>query len=382
MRALALLLHFYQPPTQSQTITEQVLRSCYLPLADLLLAHPEARFTLNIAVFPSPDFTAKIKLLLDRGQVELTNSPIHHPLLPLLAATEIPQLLEANRARIKEVFGYEPGNLIYLPELGVKPEIYQENMIIDESSVNSDFNPDKIPPLPKNVSSRAVSELLRSYPNELTGDIFLKFFEAKTAPDQTILAVSDAEVFGHHYTERINLLRELLETKKIKFIKASEIPDSGNASRLTLDTVRASTWQTSAADLKNNNPYPLWLSPDNPLQNKYDQLAKLAYQLLQKSPDSNPPAEGHYQQGISSCHYYWLSNWPWWHPDLVELGARELIRCVRSLYIDTALKIPAEKLYHEFLMEMWSYHWSGEVEKKYAAYNQARAKFLDKLPRL
>ncbi len=386
MRSLALLLHFYQPPTQSTNVTEQVLRSCYLPLADLLLAHPEAHFTLNIAVFPDPAFIAKIKIMLDRGQVELTNSPIYHPLLPLLDSSEIPGLLEANRQLLKDTFGVEPADIVYPPELAIKPEIFVQGealhtaLILDESSVNPDFSLDKIPPLPPNVSARAVTEILRSYPAQLTGEIFLKFFEKRTKPDQIVTAVSDAEVFGHHYTERINLLREILESKRLKFIKIS---DTLKRSLLEKETplqrvsLKASTWQTSAADLKNNNPYPLWLGND--LQKKYDDLAKLVYQLLQKSPDPNPPAASHYRRGISSCHYYWLSNWPWWHPDLVEAGSRELIRCVRSLYIDTGAKIPAEKLYHDFLMQMWSYHWSGEVEKKYQEYNLYREKFIKKL---
>lgn len=397
MRSLALLLHFYQPPTQSGSITEQVLRSCYLPLADLLLAHPEANFTLNISgslledlgLISDHAFTEKIKILLGRHQVELSNSLVYHPLLPLIAADEVTTHLEINRELLRDTFQTEPVKVFYPPELAIKPEnlaqIPQDNRIlVDESSVDPDFDLNQIPQhqVFGNLvtSSRAVTEILRSYPTTLTGTMILKFLEAKTSVNQTIVCTSDAEVFGHHYSERINLLKELLESRKIKFIKITDVSNGATADRKL--KIVASSWQTSREDLKNVNPFPVWLSPTNILQNKYDDLAKLTGHLLKKSPDTNLPAERHYYRGISSCHYYWLSNWPWWHPDLVETGTRELIRAVRSLFIDSSEKLPAEKLYHDFLMSMWSYHWSGQVEKNYQKYNLYRQKMLEQLPKL
>lgn len=370
MRSLALLLHFYQPPTQSPEITEQVLRSCYLPLADLLLAHPEAQFTLNIAMNPGPEFVEKIKTLLKRKQIELSNSPIYHPLLPLIPVEDIDVMLRINRDILRDTFQTEPADIIFPPELAIKPQIYKPNYIVDESAINPDFDVNKIPKLPTHVSSRAITEILRSYPTVLTKEIFLKFLEERTDSNQTIMAATDAEIFGHHYTERINLIKELLESKKIKFIKVTDI----DAIAPLQHDVVASSWQTT--DL--TNPFPLWQGTD--LQKKYDDLAQLAFRLLSKSPDHNSSAESHYFKGISSCHYYWLSNWPWWHPDLVESGARELIKSVRSLYIGKDQKLPAEALYHDLSLGIWSYHWSGKVEEKWREYNKYRETFLKTWP--
>lgn len=406
MRTLALLLHFYQPPTQSQTVTEQVLRSCYLPLADLLLAHPEAELTLNISGSLLEDinaiadhaFVEKMKILLGRKQVELANSPIYHPLLPLISAPEIATHLDINRKTLQANFQTEPAEVIFPPEMAVKPEALssvaeststkQVIVLVDESSVNPHFSMARIPKdqvyslnnLSLAASSRTVTEVIRSYHGELTAEKFLKFLDGQTNADQTIIAVADAEIFGHHYTERINLLKELFEGKKIRFAKITNaVRSAAGPKNISLDQITASTWQTSPEDLKNNNPYPLWLNPANHLQAGYNELAELAHQSWQKSPNPNPVADNFYFRGISSCHYYWLSNWPWWHPDLVETGARELIKCIRSLQIDREWKARAEKVYHEFLMKMWDYHWSGEVEKKYKEYDEQRQKFLSGL---
>src|SRR3989344_8222974 len=90
MPSWALILHFYQPPSQSLTLTELILRSSYLPFLDLLLTHPEIQMTLNISAslllqleqIKDHDFFEKIKALGNRGQIEFLNSAIFHPLLP------------------------------------------------------------------------------------------------------------------------------------------------------------------------------------------------------------------------------------------------------------------------------------------------------------
>jgi alpha-amylase/alpha-mannosidase (GH57 family) len=44
----ALLLHFYQPPTQLPYVLRQIVRESYRPLIQLLADSPHARVTVNI----------------------------------------------------------------------------------------------------------------------------------------------------------------------------------------------------------------------------------------------------------------------------------------------------------------------------------------------
>ena len=93
------------------------------------------------------------------------------------------------------------------------------------------------------------------------------------------------------------------------------------------------------------------------------ELLKTVYELTKGYLEG--VAEDLMDQAYSSCYLYWLSNWPWWHPDLVGTGARNLIKCVRMSNIDNQMKSKAEEAYHLFLNKMWQYHWSGKVEGKY-----------------
>ncbi len=395
MIQFALVLHFYQPPTQSLNLTEEILRTCYLPLCDVLLRQPDANVTLNLSGslllqtqrIPGHDFADKIKELASLGKVEFLNSPIYHPLSPLTPPEVLERQLIENEKVLHDFCGVNDFVGIFPPELAIDPDTYEQYqkhgkfVLVDESSVNPNFEISQITSN-SNVNARALTEIIRSYPYELDALRFTKFITNQIT-DGTIICTTDAEVFGHHYQERIHFLRNLLTQKEFQFVKLSEI--ISNAPTLT---PVASTWQTTSDDLRANNPYPYWKSPSNDLQEKYFQLAKMASEALAETkPDSLPShalhsAERHFDQGISSCHPYWLSNLPWWHPDLAEQGANQLIKCIRTVPINSGFKQNAEKFYHEFLMQLWHHHWSGEIEKKYQEYDQIRSDFLSTLPQI
>lgn len=357
----------------------------------------------EVAKIKNQEFFSKIKVLATRGQIELTNSPIYHPLLPLTPTSEIETQLTMDREVHQKFLGTPVADIIFPPELavdgrtlkflgsGAKNNGLTPIIIIDESSVNPGFSLEKLPSVPfykmENatlaISSRAITEMLRSGPKDLTAEKFTGFLEALTSsnPTHPIISVSDAELFGHHYKERINLLKNLMEKRQIEFVKLSTL-SSRNTSIPVIgySQINPSTWQTTKEDLKSNNPFSLWSNPNNMLQNLYLELCDMAFDKLRKPPKGNLFAEGCYHRGISSCHLYWLSNWPWWHPDLVENGATELIKCLRSLSLDTKERNEAEDLYHKFLIKLWNKHWSGEVETRYEEYNKYREEFIKTLP--
>lgn len=399
MVKMGLVLHLYQPPTQGLTTTEEVLRQCYIPLCDLLLAFPKAKVTINICgslleninAIKDHAFIEKMKTLIWRGQVELLNSAMYHPLLPLIHTREIEQQAEINRKMLFDTFQMEPGGGFFPPELAVNNEVIKnlnsEYVIVDESSIDKNFDLAKLPEKQifelygkkLVVNSRAITNIIRAYPETLTAEKFLKWFLPQ-ASGKTVITVSDAEVFGHHYTERIYFLSELFQGEDIEFVTISEAIRGAKAEKI--EEIGASTWQTTSKDLKNDNPFPMWLDAGNNLQRKYHQLAERAYEQLLANPDflGREYVVAHFHRGVSSCHYYWLSNRPWWHPDLVEAGARELIKCVRGLQPSSGTMRDLESFYHQFIMEVWDYHWSGKVEEAYGEYEKIRKESLKELP--
>lgn len=369
MTQLALVLHFYQPPTQSLNLTEEILRSCYLPLCDLLLAKENARVSLDfsgslllqIQRIPGHELSLKIRQLSETGRVDFLNSPIYHPISPLTPTDVLERQLLENKKVLEAFSGIKKFVGIFPPELAIDQKTYDLFKKLDHFVLVNELN------------NLELTELIRSYPLELSAQKFAKFAEKFPSP---IICGSDAEVFGHHYSERINFLRDLFQ-ENFDFVKLSEISIKMPSS------VQAGSWQTTSKD---TNPYPFWDS--TPLQKKYYQLAEMGYQALSETKTDSLPthvfhsAEVHYDQGISSCHPYWLSNMPWWHPDMVEKGAQQLIKCIRTLPIENDRKQQAEKFYHDFLMSMWHHQWSGKVEKKYQDFDQTRSKFLKSLPSL
>lgn len=402
MRKWAVVLHFYQPPTQDLQVTKTVLYSCYLPLLKMLERHEEAKITLNLTGslmsqlgrLGAGEFFLRVSKLLDMGRVELVNCPVHHPVAPVTPERVVTRQLTKNLRVMKETLGVEAAKDggVFLPELAVDEEVIKRlrdletkpgYAVVDETAVEGEYLPvvewqgQKLA-----VNRRLVGEVFRSYPARLEAKRMLPWVEGLVEPGQTMVSVNDAELFGHHYEERGELLDGILGAKGFEFVGLSEAVDQVSAGKV--DRIEESTWQTN---LTGGGPFDLWADQDNPLQQKYLDLGRWAAEAFEQTGDrlegrTKEAAQEHLDQGWSSCHLYWLSNRPWWHPDLVEKGANNLVRCIRTLPLPYTEKAAAEEKYHVLLRDMWQYHWSGEVEKKYAQYNEERKNWLDSLPKL
>ncbi len=468
MRQWVFLLHFYQPPSQSLDMTEGILRSCYLPILDALIANPQVKLTINLSAsliiqlesLQSHDFFPKLHLLLKREQIELLNSPIFHPIIPLTPDNVVFRQIQENAEVIKKFCQVRPISGLFPPELALDQHTLEimtgkfDFLIADESSLNPNFDNNKIPlnsifllsgegnfsqregkadgtwvpakaaerekklpsrPLRLLIISRSLSELLRAYPGELQADKLINYINtgghggdslnanasdpdrrrgtadehlrsgvARTR-DNILISLSDAEIFGHHYQERIHFLRDLFSNSEIKFIKATTALKSTSPQPLALSRFTPSSWQTSGADLKVGIPLPIWKHPGNRLQQDYYRLADMAYRALESTPSDSPyrhTAENNFDRGLSSCHTYWLSNFPWWHPDMVEQGARYLVKSVRDLPIAPETKKTIEEFYHQFILDVWEYHWSSQVAAAYKKFDVHREAFLKTLPKI
>lgn len=407
MRSWALVLHFYQPPTQNLSVTGEILTDCYLPVLRALVANPQAKMTFNISgslilqlkELGAEDFFNSLKILTDRGQVELLNSPIYHPLAPLIPVSSVLRQLQYNREILSQTTGKEPLGF-FPPELAINENILQEvakaypYSVVDQSSLSSSFDINVCLTTPVYdfegikliASQRMLTEFLRSYPGNLLKEKVQQFVGQCEPDGSAFCSASDVEVFGHHYQERIELFNEITKDPEFEFITCSELVSQVKGIQIT--KIIPSTWQTSPDQLKNHNYFALWQDPNNQLQKQYTELIKLAGTALEStiSEQQDDPgmiyssARKHYDVGTSSCHLYWLSNWPWWHPDLAQAGATSLVKCIRTLPCPPEMKRQGENLYHSLLREIWEYHWSGKVQEKWKAYDEYHANFLRSLP--
>lgn len=370
MKYWTMLLHFYQPPTQELRITKSVLETCYLPLLKMLSGKSGFGLTLDISgslmvqleQSGADEFFDQIKKLIADGKAEIVNSAMYHPLMPITPKDVLERQIVKNSQTLKDLFGVESTSGFFPPELAVNKEtlgIVKSNYIfVDENAPEpksgEQMSIAKLDGKYLLINNRQVGEMFRSYPEKLSVETVVNLIQKSSSEENLIVSANDAELFGHHYAERLQVLADLLDSKEIKFITASEAIDKFSGNVKTLSGIKDSTWQ----DCQN---FDLWNK--NILQEEYLELLKTVYMLTKGSLEG--VAEDLLDQAYSSCYLYWLSNWPWWHPDLVGTGAGNLIKCVRMSNIDNQKKAQAEEAYHVFLNKMWQYHWSGKVEAKY-----------------
>ncbi len=129
----ALLLHFYQPPTQLPYVLRQIVCESYRPLIQLLADNPHARVTVNINGVLTEmlidnahqDVVEGLGWLAERGQVEFTGSAKYHPILPLIPEEEIRRQIRSNYNTNRRYLGHT-----YAPRGFFPPEMCYSDRIL------------------------------------------------------------------------------------------------------------------------------------------------------------------------------------------------------------------------------------------------------------
>ncbi|MCA9392230.1 hypothetical protein KC614_03445 [candidate division WWE3 bacterium] len=391
------IFHFYQPPTQDSDITKQIVDSTYRPFFQLIKENPSLRLTVNITgsltlqlnELNMVDVIESVKTLAASGQIEFVRSPIYHPIIPLIPDDVTLRQLEYNTGVIEYYYGADPLSIVLPPELAIDETKLSlladryKHCLVDSTSLTTKNNLTDYCGIGIIRSDNDLTNFLRAYPSELNVNKFHDFIEKHYPNSQTIISVNDVELFGHHYEERLELFRDLVHSDWISIKPLSEVIALEQHNEVNeLNDVVASSWTTTLNDKADETPFRLWRNPKSALQMQYWNLIDLAYKNLHDTPQPIndeglrfSSAQKHFDKGVSSCHLYWLSNWPWWNPEIVEEGAKQLISCIRSLPRSQEEKIKAEALYSVFIKDLWTYHWSGKPEEQYEKYDEYYQEF-------
>ena len=372
-----MVLHFYQPPTQEIGITKSILNSCYLPLLRLLSQKTGFGLTINLGgslllqlqQLESAEFFDLTKKLVADNKIEILNSVVYHPLIPLTPDSVVTRQITKNQQLLHDLFNFSPPSGFFAPELALNPDslslIDSQYLIVDQTAIAANVSLATIGQKYLLVNNHPVCELLRAYPQELQASSVVDLVENNCPDESLLVTANDAELFGHHYVERLQVLSDLLNHKDITFITATEAISRFGQKAISVPKIKPSTWQ-------NCQNFSLW--DKNTLQQEYLNLLNTGNELTLGKIDTQ--AEDCLDKSFSSCHPYWLSNWPWWHPNLVQAGANNLIQSVRMSQIDKKDKSAVEIIYHQFLSNMWQYQWSGKVEESYRKYDASADKYL------
>jgi predicted glycosyl hydrolase (DUF1957 family) len=369
-------LHIYQPPWQEEAIVHQTACESYDYLLTLLNKYPNFTFTLNISGSLieqlhslEPAILVKLQRAVKAKRLELTASAFFHPILPLLPEQEIIRQIKLNQEILFKYFKIKPTGF-YLPEMAYSLESAKiikklgfDWIILDQISTTQKID-DKILYQIKNLGLKVVfrnREYSQNYPAEV---IYQKFEQAQDFVE-TIITATDGEMYGHKHTDWQGHLEKILLNADLKILTVSQYLKTLKEKENIV--LRASSWETSAKDLQQNTPFTLWHNPKNAIHKTLWQLADLSISLLKKyHKDENYFwARAHLDRGLSSCTFWWASGQKVgvfsglaWHPDMVDNGAEELVRSVRSLKKATiAEKIKAERYYVKTKKLIWETHW-------------------------
>ncbi|MDP3900632.1 MAG: polysaccharide deacetylase family protein [bacterium] len=374
-------LHFYQPATLADDKTIEAIEKSYLRIIKILKRHPNIKFTINIngclleriAELGYHELLSDLKELIKKGQIEIVGSASFHPILPLIPEDEARKQIEQQKEFIKKYLGDVELKGFFLPEMAYSAKVailikklgYQW-LILDEISANGRLDKNDLRK-PQIDSASGLTALFRqknisqSYVPQQINNLI------KQKSNATIITATDAELYGLRHADRTGSLEKISKTNAFNTQTISEFIKN-NAPEKTVKLV-SSSWESTAEELKNGQPFALWYNDDNVLQGKLWKLAKLSWGFVKKySADKECQwAQYHLNRGLASCTFWWASGntlplWETtlWNPDEIEKGADELIRAIRSLHSSTAHeeKILSEDIYGEIKKMIWTTHWT------------------------
>lgn len=375
------LLHFYQPPTADQETVIEATEKSYQRIVGALKKNPKIKFTLNLTgcllekleKAGCRNLIADLKYLHDKRRIELTGTAAFHPILPLLPEREIRRNIEINQKILKKFFG---GNFrargFFLPEMaygaktaGIIADLGFNWIALDEISAAGKLNKldyhklylEKNTGLKIFFRQRLIS---KSYLPETIFNLLRQNYQG------LILTATDAELYGLRHNDPRRAFEKLLGRREIKTLTVSEFL-AGRREKVRLAPL-ASSWESTAAELKRKAPFVLWHNDKNKIHQLLWRLANLAIAAVnQRQADANYSwARFHLDRGLSSCTFWWASARDFklfspvsWNPDEIERGLNELIKSIRSLAEPKtkATKIAAEKLYIKIKQLIWQKHW-------------------------
>ena len=108
----ALVIHNHQPVDNDDKIIEQIYRKSYKPFLKMLSAHQNVKANLHYTgslldwlELHHPDFIRTLKLLVDRGQVEIVGGTHYEPVIPVIPDEDAKGQIALLDKTIRRIFG-------------------------------------------------------------------------------------------------------------------------------------------------------------------------------------------------------------------------------------------------------------------------------------
>lgn len=385
-------LHIYQPPTQKEFWVKKIAEESYRKILRGMKANPHAKMTLNINAvltelfdrFGCQDVIADIKLLAERGQVELTASAKYHPFLPMMPKEEIVRQIQLNTETNQKYFGkkaynptgFFPPEMAYSRQVG---EIVAEQgftwLILDELAYSGkikDIDWTQLYTLKgypeffvyfreREASFRILSAQIGM--SVFSGSMLVKLLGERVNREEYLITAMDGETFGHHRPGLEDLLFDMYNTEQLKSVNISELPNIFKQHKEI--EPRSSSWALMKKDIEENTPFSRWMDKDNVIQKMQWELTNLALNAIKQikpTDASYNKIRGELDRAIHSDQYWWASAMPWWSIEMIEAGAKDLKGVVQDAPVATDIKQKAQELYQNIIFTAFDWQRSGKVD--------------------
>ncbi len=373
-------IHIYQPPTQTRSILKRVVKESYLKIFSGLLAHPQARLTLNINAGLTQmlvengyeEVVQKIKALLEKGQIELTASAAYHPILPQLPKEEIKRQIQLNEEINRKYFGpayqpigFFPPEMAYSPKVGqIVKELGVNWIILDELGLNRPIDPTKTYQNENGLGFffRERSMSFKILSAQLgTAKSLVRELSSRLDKNEYLLTAMDGETFGHHRLGLEEILWQICQEPKLPTVTISSLL-SLFPQKIIIEP-QESSWALTDTNLAKKQPFLRWDDPENEIQEKQWQLTNLAIKTVKEAGQTK--ARNLLDKALYSDQFWWASARPWWSLEMIEQGAHLLLDAINATddKISQRTKQKAKDLYLGIITTGFDWQRTGKVEE-------------------
>lgn len=381
MVKVMVILHAYQPayPIQEKKILDRIVLNCYQPFIENLLNNNNIKIILNftgsLTEILIKDYPGLLKLYnegIEKGQIELLQTPAYHPILPLIGKKKREWHLQLNKTINKNAFGdnYNPRG-IFPPELAVSYKLVEHLneldygfIIMPENSIPDDHDlifyfekkrgrkkdKKKIHLIPRNKKfSNAISFQKYKSVDEYVSEL-QRISKKQTLP---VVIAMDLETFGKHNHGYWKFLFDFLNHNDVITIHSNEYL-SNKYSYSKLERITSSSWSTDDVDLKKENPFPLWADKKNIIHKIQQEHLDLVHKAIMKA--DFPSLEVDFQKQIlasmHSCQFWWASGDKRWSTEMILKGFNLQREVLGKLTDKEPLVVLSEMLHSKLLEEL------------------------------
>lgn len=388
-------LHFYQPIDQQPDILEAVVTQSYRPIIKGMKDRMDFKLTLNINgalvelfdKYGYTDLIGDLKLLLESGRLEMTESAKYHAFLPFLSENETVRQINANKEVNSLYFGaaYKPKGF-FPPEMAydqklnkIIQELGYEWMLLDEIALGGkveyvDYS--KIYKIKdtnlkvffrdRRISNSIMSAIVRSKKN------LIEILKEDLSTNNYKVTAMDGETFGHHRVGHEKLLFEIFDAEEFELVNISDLLDL--YPETTEVELIKSTWASSPQDIEKGIQFLSWSDPKNQIHKWQWEFVDLALKELDKIDKNSAEyikVRKKMDIALASDHFWWASAKPWWSLEMIEQGAFRLLDVIRSISNAPTDSLERARDYYEKIVST-SFDWqrTGIIRKMSAEQNK------------